>query len=243
MAQPKVPPLALTAELVALCERPIADPGRQPGITYLNEEDYTAAAHDLHGQNGDGPFWIFAYGSLIWNPGFDYVEERRGVAHGWHRQFSMKLTHWRGTPEQPGLMLALEHGGSCDGILFRLPPGEEVAQLEKLLFRETDRPEDLSYLRWLNVRTAEGLCRALVFWAHPKGLHLPEPPTFELAAHMLARACGHMGSGASYLFKTVSKLAEYGILDRNLWRLQEMVAHEIMALQQTGEPRLHCPPA
>lgn len=219
--------MALTAELVARCERPIADPGRIAGETYLSDDDYAAAVQALLSQNGPGPLWIFAYGSLIWNPGFEFVEQRHGVAHGWHRQFSMKLTHWRGTPEQPGLMLALEHGGSCDGLLFRLPDDRKAEELMKLLLREADRPGDLTYNRWLNVRTDQGICRALVFWAHPKGFHMPEPPTMERAAQILACACGHMGSGASYLYQTVKKLAEHGIYDRNLWRLQEMVAREI----------------
>ena len=142
----------------------------------------------------------------------------------------MKLTRWRGTPEQPGLMLALERGGSCDGILFRLPEASTVEELARALQRETDGHEDIAYVRWINVRSGAEIRRALVFWAHPKGFHLPEPPTLDLAAHLLARACGHMGSGAAYLYNTVAKLAEHGIYDRNLWRLQQMVAAEIMAM-------------
>lgn len=222
--------MMLTAELVARCERPVPDPGRLAGRIYLSDEDYLAAAQNYAAQKDDGPFWIFAYGSLIWNPGFNYVEHLRGTAHGWHRQFSMQLTSWRGTPEQPGLMLALEHGGSCDGILFRLPEEKVVDELLTLLLREVDRPGDLNYIRWVTVRTNGIKRRALVFWAHPKGFHMPEPPTTELAAQMLARACGHMGSCASYLYNTVAKLSEYGIYDRNLWHLQELVAQEIMGM-------------
>nr|WP_298690330.1 gamma-glutamylcyclotransferase [uncultured Dongia sp.] len=219
--------MALTPDLVARCERPVPDPGRLAGHSYLNDDDYLAAARKYAAEKDDGPLWIFAYGSLIWNPGFTYVEHLRGTAHGWHRQFSMQLTSWRGTPEQPGLMLALEHGGSCDGILFRLPEERLTDELLAVLVREVDRPDNLNYIRWITVRTDGVKRRALVFWAHPKGFHMPEPPTMELAAHMLARACGHMGSGASYLYQTVAKLAEYGICDRNLWRLQQMVATEI----------------
>lgn len=227
---PKTRPMALTADLAARCERPVPDPGRQADGVYLSDEDCLAAAHKLAAENGDGPFWVFAYGSLIWNPGFNYVEHLLGTAHGWHRQFSMRLTHWRATPEQPGLMLALEHGGSCDGLLFRLPDDRIADELMTLLLREVDRPDDLTYIRWITVRTGTVKRRALVFWAHPKGFHMPEPPTMEQAAWMLARACGHMGSGAGYLHRTVAKLAEYGICDRNLWCLQEMVAEEIEAM-------------
>lgn len=234
--------MALTAELVARCERPVPDPGPRADTTYLNNDDCLAAAKNYAAENGDGPLWIFAYGSLIWNPGFNYVEHLRGTAHGWHRQFSMRLTHWRGTPEQPGLMLALEHGGSCDGILFRLPEDRVREELLALLVREVDRPDDLAYIRWITVRAAGVKHRALVFWAHPKGFHMPEPPTLPIAAQMLARACGHMGSGASYLYQTVAKLAEYGIRDRNLWRLQEMVAQEIIEMTERVGVHCHHPP-
>lgn len=225
-------PMTLTPEMVACCERFVPDPGPRQDIVYYTARDFEVEATRLVAEAGDGPFWIFAYGSLIWNPGFEVVECRRAVAHGWHRRFSMKMTRWRGTPEQPGLMLALEHGGSCEGLLLRVPDHAKVAELAKALERETDGADDLIYVRWLNVRTSAGLCRALTFWAHPRGFHLDEHPTLEEAAHMLARACGHFGSGADYLYKTVSKLAELGIYDRNLWRLQEMVAREIEGLRQ-----------
>ncbi|WP_303981803.1 gamma-glutamylcyclotransferase [Dongia mobilis] len=230
MPPPTSREMSLTAEMVALCERLVPDPGPRPDLTYLDEAGYLALAREYVQQNGSGPLWVFAYGSLIWNPGFTSVEHQHGIAHGWHRQFSMKLTRWRGTPEQPGLMLALERGGSCDGILFRLPEASTVEELARALQRETDGHEDIAYVRWINVRSGAEIRRALVFWAHPKGFHLPEPPTLDLAAHMLARACGHMGSGAAYLYNTVAKLAEHGIYDRNLWRLQQMVAAEIMAM-------------
>lgn len=219
--------MALTPEMVARCERFVPEPPPRSDIVYFTAADFTVEAQRLIAEVGDGPFWIFAYGSLIWNPGFVVAEHRRATAHGWHRRFSMQMTRWRGTPEQPGLMLALEHGGSCEGLVLRLPEDCKVAELAKALEREIDGAPDLIYLRWLNVRTADGPCRALTFWAHPKGFHLPEHPDFAETAQMLARACGYMGSCAAYLYNTVAKLAEHDIYDRNLWRLQEMVARVI----------------
>jgi cation transport protein ChaC len=69
--------------------------------------------------------------------------------------------------------------------------------------------------------------RALVFWAGPKGDGIASKLPLERVAWVLARACGHVGSCASYLYNTVAKLEEFGIHDRNLWRLQELVAEEI----------------
>lgn len=220
--------MSLTAEMVARCERHVPDPGPRTGITYFTPDEFAAMARRMVAEQGGRPFWIFAYGSLIWNPGFTYAEHRRGTAHGWHRRFSMEMKRWRGTPEQPGLMLALERGGSCDGILFRLPEEGKIEELVRVLQRETDGPDDHAYLRWLTVRSGAETVTALTFWAHPKGFHLPEHPSPEQTAQMLARACGHIGSCAAYLYNTVAKLAEHGIYDRNLWRLQEMVAKEIV---------------
>lgn len=223
--------LSLTADLVALCERKVPEPGPRPGFTYFSDTDYVVKAETIAQEYGPGPIWVFAYGSLIWNPGFTYVADRRVTAHGWHRCFSMKITRWRATPEQPGLMLALERGGSCDGIAYRLPDHDRVRELTNLLKREIDGAEDCRYLRWLTVRAGSEIQRALVFWALPKGFDFPERPPLETAAHMLARACGHVGSGAAYLHRTVEKLAEHDIYDRNLWRLQELVAAEIRVLK------------
>jgi cation transport protein ChaC len=224
--------MALTADLVALCERHVPDPGPPPDITPFSEEDFQLFAEKLAAENGAAPVWVFAYGSLIWNPGFTWDSYRRATAHGWHRCFSMKMERWRGTPEQPGLMMALERGGSCDGIAYRLPAGNVVGELVNLLKREIDGVESAEFIRWLNVRAEGEQHKALVFYALPKGTDFPERPSLETAAHMLARACGHAGSGAAYLHRTVEKLAEHGIRDRNLWRLQEMVAEEIRALRK-----------
>ncbi|WP_374379206.1 gamma-glutamylcyclotransferase [Dongia sp.] len=221
--------MALTADMVACCERFVPEPGPRENFVYFSDTDYARAAADLAAQAGSGPLWIFAYGSLIWKPAFTVAEERHGTALGWHRRFSMKLTRWRGTPEQPGLMLALEPGGSCAGMLLRLPDRGLVDELTLALKREIDGPDDLTYTRWVSVRSGTETVRALTFWAQPKYFHFPQHPTLEETAYLLARACGHIGSGAAYLYNTVRILSEHGIHDRNLWRLQELVAEEIAA--------------
>ena len=72
------------------------------------------------------PLWLFAYGSLIWKPEIEHVEERIATVRGWHRSFCLKLTRWRGTQEQPGLMMGLDRGGACKGLAFRLPDGDSA---------------------------------------------------------------------------------------------------------------------
>ena len=219
--------MALTAELVARCERVEPDPGPQNRYDYFTEEDYDQATARMLAQHGSGPLWVFAYGSLLWKPEGQGVEHRRGRVRGWHRAFCLELKRWRGSPQQPGLMMGLRRGGSCDGMIYRLPEGDHAVQLGLLLRREVGSHEDLSGARWLNVETEEGRVRALTFWAEPKGADYWVTPPLDEVARILAKACGHLGSGAAYLFHTVTALEKLGIRDRNLWRLQEMVAVEI----------------
>lgn len=222
--------MSLTTELVALCHREEADPGPSGEWTQLSDEDYGALALRLACEADDGPLWVFAYGSLIWKPAFETVEQQRAAAYGWHRSFCLNLVRWRGSAEQPGLMLALERGGRCDGVIYRLPDGEKPAQIERLLRREIDDHESVGSVRWMPVRTTRGRLRALGFWVgvSGKGTSLGQP--LARVAWVLARACGHVGSGAEYLYNTVSHLETFGIHDRNLWRLQELVAEEIRSM-------------
>jgi glutathione-specific gamma-glutamylcyclotransferase len=220
--------MALTAELVKLCERPEPDLGPDPNFTPIEPSDRDALTEKLLEELGNKKLWIFAYGSLIWKPTFSIVAQRRGTIHGWHRSFCLELTRWRGTPQLPGLMLALDHGGRCDGVAYQLPDGEHREHIRRLIGREISAIEDLKMVRWVTVHTASGPLSALVFWAGPKGKGIALKLPLERVAWVLARACGHGGSCASYLYNTVLHLEELGIHDQNLWKLQELVAHEIL---------------
>ena len=86
----------------------------------------------------EGPLWVFGYGSLIWDPGFPVVERRIARVDGWHRSFCMRSIHHRGTPDAPGLVLALDRadGATCTGVAFRVAAGAEAATLTALRERE-----------------------------------------------------------------------------------------------------------
>lgn len=222
--------MALTAELVARCERVEPDPGPEGGYRHYVDADYEQAADRLLSSAPDGPFWIFAYGSLIWKPAVPTTDHRRATAHGWHRAFCLRLTRFRGSPQQPGLMMGLKRGGACVGMIHRIAEDDGRAALIALLRREIGCDADLTGVRWITVATATGRVHALAFWAEPEGLEdWVDVPLPEVAG-ILARACGHVGSGAAYLYHTVAKLDELGIRDRNLWRLQHLVADEIRRL-------------
>lgn len=219
--------MSLTADLVSLCFREEQDPGHDTRWTPLQDDDFRALALRLDQQSSQGPLWVFAYGSLIWKPEFTSVEMQRATAFGWHRAFCLQISRWRGSPTQPGLMMALERGGQCDGVVYRLPDGDRIAQIERLLRREISSVESMDSVRWLTVMTPSGRCNALVFWAGGTAERMAHRQPLESVAKILASACGHVGSCAEYLFNTVSHLEQLGIRDRNLWRLQALVAEEI----------------
>lgn len=234
------PGMALTDELVSLSLRPEVDVGPEPHRKPLTEVELEMLAERLLHESAGAPLWIFAYGSLIWKPDFDAVEAQHGATRGWHRSFCLEMTRWRGTRAQPGLMMALDRGGRCNGIVFRLADDDRLGQLRRLIRREVGTMDDAATVRWIPVATAHGLVRALVFWAGPKGERVSRKLPLETVARVLARACGHMGSCAEYLYLTVKHLEERGIRDRNLWRLQQLVAAELVAIHGlNGAPGSH----
>jgi cation transport protein ChaC len=107
---------------------------------------------------------------------------------------------------------------------------DRLGQIRRLIRREVGSLEDASTIRWVTVETEEGPIRALVFWAGPKGERVIHGLPMAKVASILARACGHMGSCAEYLYLTVRHLEQHGIRDRNLWLLQKLVAAEIKSL-------------
>jgi glutathione-specific gamma-glutamylcyclotransferase len=223
--------MSLTSDLVALCHRAVPEPPRDPALVRFTDADYDRAAAEVLARLGDDPIWVFAYGSLIWKPVGDIAEQRRSTAFGWHRSFCIEMRSWRGSPEQPGLMMGLRRGGSCVGIAQRLLGSDRHEVMVKLLKREIGGPKGYAALRLIDLHTDDGPLRALCFYADPpEASGKPERPVEQVAA-ILARACGHAGSGADYLFRTVAALQAVGIQDPHLWKLQHLVANEIKAIQ------------
>lgn len=222
--------MSLTPELVARCWREIADAGPDPDAAHLDDRDYDAMLDKLQAElPASEPLWLFGYGSLIWKPEIEHVEERVATARGWHRSFCMNMTRWRGTKEQPGLMMALDSGGQCKGVAFRLGGTDRRRQLDKVLRREVTLKPTSYHPRLLSLASSAGPLRALTFVINRKGTTYAGPLDEETVVERLATSCGHWGSGADYLFNTVKNLEERGIHDRHLWRLQRLVAERIAA--------------
>jgi cation transport protein ChaC len=220
-------PMALTPDLVARAFRVEPEIPPEAHFTPLGDDAFAELADGLLDGPTGAPVWVFAYGSLIWKPVFAPDAVRRGIAHGWHRAFTLRIERFRGTPEHPGLMMALAPGGRCAGLLMQLPEADPRPALVELIRREMPFREFTSMVRRVRVATDTGPVSALVFWAGSIPPLTRSGLSPEETARILARACGHVGSCTEYLYQTVLHLEEHGIRDRNLWRLQALVAAEI----------------
>lgn len=220
--------LHLTADHVARIPV-IEDPGQPtyPGTRPATEADYEAEVARIMDSAPQGDFWIFALSSLIWNPATEFDQQRIAVASGWHRSFCLFDQRWRGNPKQPGLMMCLDRGGSCRSVAYRIPAGTIKANMDKLVRREMSMVPNAFPGRWIKVTTDEGPLTALAFAINRKSTRYVGGLTLAERADCLAQAHGWKGSMAEYVLSTVTKLEEYGIHDRNLWALQQLVAERI----------------
>jgi cation transport protein ChaC len=228
--------MALTAELVASVARVVEDAGPSPGTVYLTDADYGAIIRDMLAQAPPGDLWLFGYGSLLWKPGFEYAERRRATVQGWHRSFCLRIARFRATRDQNGLMMVLDRGGQCQGMIFRVPAEQAPTVLNGLFRRELVVNPPATPPRWLTAQTEEGPIRALGFAIDRRSPVYAGKLRLAEVADVLSKAAGHWGSCAEYLQTTVAHLEELGIQDRNLWRLQALVAKRTKAAASPLRP-------
>ena len=189
----------------------------------LVPEDAFHASLDatLAGWNPQRDLWVFAYGSLIWNPLIHFAEQRAARLHGFHRRFCLRSRGARGTVDQPGLVLGLDFGGCCNGVAFRIEAARARHEMKIIWRREMVLG---SYApRWVNVTSGRRRIRAVAFvvnHAHPH--YAGTLPQAELI-RILSTACGKFGSCADYLHQTVDCLAASGIHDAHLVQLRAQV--------------------
>ena len=174
-------------------------------------------------------FWVFGYGSLMWNPGFDYEEREIVTLSGYHRALCIRSWVHRGTREHPGLVLGLDRGGSCKGAAFRIAPGQREAVVAYL--RERELVTNVYQERVLGIRFRDGRrSKALAYTADRGHMQYAAGLTVEDAARTCAMARGQSGHNADYVRNTVQHLMELGIRDH--W--MEAVASRMEALLQAS---------
>lgn len=164
-----------------------------------------------------GDVWIFAYGSLIWNPLFPVAEERVARIHGFHRSFCIWSRIGRGSPDRPGLVLGLDRGGNCRGVALRLEARHVFDELALVWRREmvtgAYRPT------WVRAATDAGFVDAITFVADRKADGYAGDLTQAEVAAILKSGAGFLGTCSEYLAQTTAGLAARGIRDEGLMRL------------------------
>ncbi|MBY5931638.1 gamma-glutamylcyclotransferase [Tateyamaria omphalii] len=169
--------------------------------------------------------WVFGYGSLLWNPGFDVAESVRGTLPGWARSFCMRSIHHRGSEAEPGLVLALDAvaHAACDGVALRVAPGTEDATLAYLRERELISSAYLE--RMLQVGLSDGRqVTAVTYVIDPDHVQYCGGLPLEEQAQIIAQAHGGRGPNSEYLYNTAQHLSELGVADPDLDWLSRRVA-------------------
>jgi len=205
---------------------PFPDPPLPP-LRLWSDDEKVANRQALLDVNPDpdGAVWVFGYGSLIWDPRFSFAERRKAVLPGHERRFSFWTMRSRGTPEMPGLGLAIEPKlGKCEAIAFRLDPATLDTDLEALWHREMAAGVYVPV--WRDVETDAGTVPALCFIANPA--HTSYAGDLPLAQQVaaIARAAGTGGPCRDYLALLVAALEEHDLFDPAMSALLRMVDAE-----------------
>ena len=170
-------------------------------------------------------FWVFGYGSLIYNPIIDHSQRLIASIYGYHRRFCLWTKIGRGSPNRPGLVLSLDRGGSCKGVAFQLNPQNAIAELDLLWRREM---MTMAYQpRLLCLHTDTGRKRGLAFVANPARPAYAPPMPFESTVKVVANAIGFNGPCRDYLYDTVEGMKACGIRDRQLEKLAAAVQQRV----------------
>lgn len=190
----------------------------------LTEEQLSASLSKTLARKPKGAgWWVFGYGSLLWNPVFPVAEMRPAVLRGLHRSFCLWSLASRGTPQAPGLVLGLDRGGMCRGVALRLPAPLALDELHLLWRREM--VVGSYHPKWMSVTDMEGrkLC-ALTFVVNRKHPQYAGKLEVDKQVEVLSSACGAFGSSGDYLERTRVALIAHGIDDPYLDKLAMMIA-------------------
>jgi cation transport protein ChaC len=170
-----------------------------------------------------GDLWVFGYGSLMWRPGFPFVERQHAHLHGYHRSLCIFSHVHRGTPENPGLVLGLDRGGRCHGVAFRVAAEEAGATVHYL--REREQVTSVYLERRLSVRLDDG--RAVTALAYVADRQHPQYAgrlSFDEVLKLVRQGQGVSGLNPDYVRSTHEHLLGMGIVDPLLERVTKAFA-------------------
>jgi glutathione-specific gamma-glutamylcyclotransferase len=175
--------------------------------------------------------WVFAYGSLIWNPEVDFKSSHIGKVYGRHRNFCVRSTKYRGTPASPGVVLGLDTGGSCVGVAYELTQAAKTESIKKLYKREMLNRIYIPTL--VNVHLGNNqMVRALTFVANRRNdayLSMTEDQLF----NRLNVCVGDRGANKDYALNTWEALKAHGVHDE---RLEKIATRLVQSNCSTKQP-------
>ena len=191
----------------------------------LDEAELKASRRSMVGDDNTDDIWLFAYGSLIWNPALEIGATQPGRIYGYRRRFCLRTMIGRGTPDSPGLVLGLDHGGSCTGMALKINGDIAVHELDLLWRREM---LNHSYNpAWVQIHTPQGRLRGLTFVMNRHHRSYAPELSMDEKVHMIANAHGFLGPCRDYLTETRASLDTLGIRDRYL----DEIARRIVSLK------------
>lgn len=171
-------------------------------------------------------FWVFGYGSLMWRPGFAHVETMRARLHGYRRSLCIYSHVHRGTPDQPGLVLGLDAGGSCLGIAFRVP-GDMTDEV-MIYLREREMSNNVYHEKWLRLRLADGRdVQAVTYVADRRHIQYAGSLKAEDAAAIVATAQGDSGANVDYVSNTLAHLRNMRVRDHALEHVNDLICNKV----------------
>ena len=189
----------------------------------------------LAGWDGQSDVHVFAYGSLIWNPCMEHSGRTAATVRGFHRRFCLWSNVYRGTPEKPGLVLALDRGGACRGVAYRLRANVARKELSLLWRREMFGGSYVA--KWLNAKTENGPIQAIGFVMNHASQAYAGRLSDDEVVERLATCRGHYGSGADYLCQTAAALRAAALDDPHLDRLCDLLSAREVEMPCAGGQR------
>jgi cation transport protein ChaC len=171
-----------------------------------------------------GDLWVFGYGSLMWRPGFGYLERRPALLRGWRRRLCVYSYIYRGTAERPGLVLGLDQGGACRGVAFRVEAALTEATLRYL--RERELVTAVYLERTAPIRLDDGTrVAAVTYLADRAHGQYARPMPRETLLKLVRQGVGRSGPNGEYVLNTRDHLRGLGILDPELeWLADQLRA-------------------
>jgi glutathione-specific gamma-glutamylcyclotransferase len=173
---------------------------------------------------GNSDLWVFGYGSLMWRPGFEFIEKVPARLIGEHRALCVYSFDHRGTPEKPGLVLGLDRGGACRGIAFRVAPEQRKATVEYLRAREQTTHVYREVMRsvWLN-NSSQQRVSALTYVADRSHVQYAGRLPLNEQLRIVRQGHGRSGNNRDYVIETVGALEQLGFRDHDLHLLAEQL--------------------